>query len=565
MQNLYIRMGKYIGTITMSDRNNLNSATFSSMAYVCLVLIGILTVASCSEAKQKVKPGRLDQKEVLSMVEELVNDFPDNVKAIAELPIPSTDKEFSISLFVDQSQSIQGYIPDSDESGFYDGSNFVALLRALGHQAELDRFNNAKSFGSGLPSGVPETKLPRVVDLMKPNKKDYNLLNNDYASLINEIIRDKSSDRISLILTDGVQSHQTASGGSLMGSTARVLKQWIAAGGYVEVLLSTAPFKGKYFSEELRAHGKKYTLNVSFPKRPFVVFALIPSVELLEEWDAFKKRDRLNNIEFVSYRLPQTVERSSIPATTTAIISFTPRESNELGLLQRESKPYARLDKLTVDPPWSPNLHSALIDRTQLKGTKGRPINKVPVVIEGTAPEGMEIDFDKEQFAAFRPTLSLYERAENNDGVPSSEVGAPKSKENILDRAQQQVAGEGTSAPLDAVEPTTWSLKGALDLRVEDPVMDIIETSKVDAARILRLCYMVPWSGESDLICVLRMETPTVAVEPPQFEMYSTTDDSTPSELSKVYNLATLMGQLAKDETKTAHPAGLILHIRKVE
>jgi len=64
---------------------------------------------------------------------------------------------------------------------FYDGSNFISLLHALGHQGELNRLTNAKSFGSGLPQGAPAESLPRAVDLMKPAQKDYNLLNNDYA------------------------------------------------------------------------------------------------------------------------------------------------------------------------------------------------------------------------------------------------------------------------------------------------------------------------------------------------------------------------------------------------
>ena len=134
------------------------------------------------------KAVRIEQTEALSIVEDVTMDYPKELEALTKDPAPEEKIPFSLSLYVDQSQSMRGYIPPIGGNRFYDGSNFIALLHALGHQGELNRLTNAKSFGSGLPPGAPNENLPRVVDLMKPDQKDYNLLSNDYASLIDEIM-----------------------------------------------------------------------------------------------------------------------------------------------------------------------------------------------------------------------------------------------------------------------------------------------------------------------------------------------------------------------------------------
>lgn len=529
-----------------------------------LTLAFALHLSSCRDNSKPTAPDRIPQEEALSIVEEITTDYPNELEAITKDPVLAENFPFTLSLYVDQSQSMRGYIPPNGGNRFYDGSNFIALLHALGNQAELNRLTNAKSFGNGLPQGAPTETLPRAVDLMKPDQKDYNLLSNDYASQIDEIIGKSAPDEISLILTDGVQSYETPSGGSLMGATARSLKKWIARGGYVETLLSTAPFKGKYFSEELRATGREYTLNVEYPNRPFVVFVLIPSAALLDEWDDFKKRDRLKNIEFVSYRLPQTIEAATMPSAAPAMVTFSPEESEKIGLLPRKNAPYARLDPVLPEKPWGKHLHTAFIDRKALNGRTGKPISNVPIILEVTAPAGWKGEFDSTALSTFRPILRVFERSGAKDAT-SAETRPQKNSPqggNIMDRAGDPAEQTGGKSE-ELVK--NWKLTKTLDLRAEDTISQNSIPASGENPQKLQLCYMLPWSGEQDLICALEMIAPTASVEPPRFDTYSTTDDSTPEQLNKVYNLATLMGQLAKDENKTSLPSGFLLLIRSAQ
>lgn len=546
--------------------NDLSSSSRSSTTgiFSLLIIAVVLCLSSCGGNSKRPAPSRIDQTEVFSIVDEVIVDHPKVLEPISKDVTPSLNSPFKLSLYVDQSQSMRGYIPPSGLDRFYDGSNFISLLHALGHQGELNRLTNAKSFGSGLPQGAPAESLPRSVDLMKPAQKDYNLLNNDFASLFDGIAENKSTDEISLILTDGVQSYQSDSVGSLMGATARSLKNWIARGGYVEILLSTAPFKGKYFSEELRAIGKEYTLNVDFPQRPFVLFVLIPNSALLDEWQAFKKRDRLKDIEFVDYRLPQIIESETIPTARPAIVDFSPEESQKMGLLPKENKPYLRLDNILPEAPWSKNLYSAFVYRKELEDITGKPLPRVPVSLEITAPIGWETDFDLKALATFRPVLRLYERNGEKDTAEAAKSTTAADKQlsngdNIMDRAIK-------SPEIDENKKLkNWQMIKALDLRIEEAIFEKIEKDSTTKEQKLKLCFMVPWNGEQDLICALEMNAPLASVEPPPFDVYSTKDDSSANQLNKVYNFATLMEQLSKNENKTSIPSGFLLLIRNAK
>ncbi|PAW67772.1 MAG: hypothetical protein B9S30_06720 [Verrucomicrobiia bacterium Tous-C5FEB] len=531
-------------------------------------------LVSCAGPKERKIPERVDQREIFPQIADLAEENP-TIKPITELPRADDDKPFSISLFVDQTQSMRGYIPDANTADFYKNSNFVAFLRALGHQAELNLYEDALSFGSGLPPGAAKTELPRPVELIKPDHKDYNLLNNDYATLMAEILRNKSNERISLIVTDGVQSHESTAGGSLMGATAGALKKWMAAGGHLEILLTTAPFKGKYFSEELRPtvkEAKDATLNVAVANRPFVVFVLIPNDKLLEEWDSFKKRDRLKDIEFVAYRLPQAVDSTTMPLAEPAIAELSMQDSKTLGFINRHNKPYDRLDNLVADAPWSQHLYSALIYGDALTSPDRKPLHKVPVFIDISAPADSKEAFGLEDFKKFLPTLSTYEKipAPGNSSTLTSNTPAEpdlKVEKNILDRALNQNSPDSPEkidfpAPVPAKK--NWKETASLDIRAIDPALPPI-TSTNRGKKQLRLCYMVPWDSSRDLLCVLRMEAAKTPVEPHQIAKYSTKNDSSPDELSKVYNLATLMDQLTKNETKTARPTGFVLHLRSAK
>lgn len=564
-----LRVSDHLYMSKISVRN-FQISIFTAAASASVVLCSSFLV-SCSGPKERKIPDRVDQREIFPLIAELAKENP-NLKPITDLPTKDEDKAFSISLFVDQTQSMRGYIPDANTTDFYKNSNFVTFLRALGDQAELDRYKDALSFGNGLPPGAEKTSLPRPVELMKPDQKDYNLLHNDYASLIAEIIHNKSPERISLIVTDGVQSHENTSGGSLMGATAGALKQWIATGGHLEILLTTAPFKGKYFSEELRATGSNYTLNVAVANRPFVVFVLIPNDELLKEWDLFKKRDRLKDINFDTYRLPQTVESTTMPEAVPASDDLSMEDSEALGLLKRPNKPYARLDNLIGDAPWSKYLHAALIFRDALSDSSGKPVLKVPVFIDVSAPADSKVTFEIDEFKKFHPTLTTYEKILVSENLPASTTGTPakpepKIEEKVLDRALNENSPdspEKSNSPVPVPAIKNWKETASLDLRAIDPALPLV-TSSIAGKKQLRLCYMVPWDGSRDLLCVLRMEAAKTPVEPHQIAKYSTNNDSSPDELSKVYNLATLMDQLTKNETKTARPTGFVLHLRSAK
>ncbi len=238
-----------------------------------------------------------------------------------------------------------------------------------------------------------------------------------------------------------------------------------------------------------------------------------------------------------------------------------------MGLLPKENKPYLRLDNILAEAPWSKNLYTAFVYRKELVDTTGKPLPRVPVSLEITAPIGWDTVFDLKALATFRPVLRLYERNGEKDTADASGATTASDKQtshgdNIMDRA---IKSPESLESDENKKLKNWQMIKSLDLRVEDAIFEKIETDSTTKQQKLKLCFMVPWNGEQDLICALEMNAPLASVEPPPFDVYSTKDDSSADQLNKVYNFATLMEQLSKNENKTSLPSGFLLLIRNAK
>jgi hypothetical protein len=246
------------------------------------------------------------------------------------------------------------------------------------------------------------------------------------------------------------------------------------------------------------------------------------------------------------------------------MVSFSPEESKKIGLLPRKNAPYARLDPVLLEQPWGKHVHTAFINRKVLNGKTGKPLPNVPILVEVTAPVGWKGEFDLTALSTFRPILRVFERDGAKDAASAEAKPQKKSPQSgtIMDRAGNPAEQPGKRGD-ELIK--NWKLTRTFDLRAEDYISKNSIAATGENPQKLQVCYMLPWSGDRDLICALEMRAPTTSVEPPRFDTYSTTDDSNPEQLSRVYNLATLLEQLAKDENKTSLPSGFLLIIRSSE
>jgi hypothetical protein len=76
-----------------------------------------------------------------------------------------------------------------------------------------------------------------------------------------------------------------------------------------------------------------------------------------------------------------------------------------------------------------------------------------------------------------------------------------------------------------------------------------------------KVTYQLPWLAGSPCIAVLSMQRATEKVDPPSFSLWSTINDSTPEEMKKVYNLQTLLEQIAGDSVKLTKPSGTVIYL----
>jgi hypothetical protein len=438
---------------------------------------------------------------------------------------------FEIVAYVDQSESMRGFLPEKDDA-FFDGGSFEEFLRALTNQAELKRF---VGFGTGEPGsgtdkgGEVRRDLGRVPPLDRDQSK---LLNNNYAALIDELTAEANQSRISLIITDGVQSHSETAQGSAMGSTAAAAKRWLATGGTIEARILTSPMKGKYFSEDLRAAGKPYGFNIAEAKRPFLVLAFIPSAELLDDWDGLLRRERLSPLDWkATYRLPQ-YQTVDPPEVTVIDRQFDAAESKNLGMIEQDNVPVSRsrrLPQLHDQNQWRENVFAAAVDEALLMDSTGKEIAEIPLSfsIRGVSSTLADPDEWLKAFRELKPRLAIYAKSISADGTTE------------------------TWKPVDG---------GIYDLRYVDPIVEVKGMAPEPDGDLPQamVTYMVPWTNGKIRLGVMSLEQATQKVDPPSFSAWSTINDSTPAEMQKIYNLQTLLEQIAGDSSKLIRKGGSV-------
>jgi hypothetical protein len=203
------------------------------MASMCTLIVG------CSGPKSK--PRAPENAEIR---QDLINltESHHEVSQILEREAEPISQPFEVVAYVDQSESIRGFVPVAGDT-FYEGSDFEELLRALAHQSELKSFVGFGTGELGQPAGE-QKEIRRDFARVPPLSKDgYNILNNNFSVLIDELTAEFDTDRISIMITDGVQSHADSGRGSAMGATAAAAQRWLAKGGTVDARILTAPMK----------------------------------------------------------------------------------------------------------------------------------------------------------------------------------------------------------------------------------------------------------------------------------------------------------------------------------
>lgn len=495
---------------------------------VATVMICILN-GGCSEKYKKIEVP--DNADIRDKLVQLVASQPVVCQILVEDSEPKS-QEFEVVAFVDQSQSIRGFVPTAGDS-FYEGGNFEKLLRALAHQSELKSF---VGFGTGEP-GQPkgeEKEIRRDFTRVPPLSKDsYNLLNNNYSVLIDELTAEFDTDRISIIITDGVQSHADSGRGSAMGATAAAAQRWLAKGGTVDARILTAPMKGKYFSEELRAAGKPYSFNVVEEDRPFLVLSFIPTPDLLDDWNRLMARERIGLLDWkATYQLPQ-LQTAAAPGATVVSQLFDAEKSQRLGMMEMDNMPVdgvRQLPQLDKNLRWKENVFTAAVSENLLMDSRGTPLAEIPLTFEiGGVTEGPTTpETWLRSFRLLRPSIKVYACQDPNDK-------------------------EWEEAP-----------KGSIDLSIKDPAIPVEVIPGAEGQETMmkaKVTYQIPWQAGCPCIVVLSMQRATEKVDPPSFFLWSTINDTTHEEMKKVYNLQTLLEQIAGDSVKLTESSGAVIYL----
>lgn len=495
-----------------------------------LALYSVLAGCSDSRSISKV-PDNADIRETL------INLAQSHVQVanVLQKEAESTARSFEVVAYVDQSESMRGYVPDQGDN-FYEGSEFEALLRGLAHQSELKSFIGFGTGESGQPKDINK-EVRRNFGRLPPLSKDgFKLLNNNYAAVIDEVTSEFDQDRITLIITDGVQSHYDSGQGSAMGATAAAAQKWLAKGGIVDARILTAPMKGKYFSEELRALGKPYSFNVAEKDRPFLVLSFIPNTELRDEWERLMARERIASLKWkATYQLPQFVKATS-PTISVADQLFDPEKSQRLGMMEMENQPVRdtrQLPQLDEKSQWQENVFAAAVSEKLLTDSRGNALAEVPLTFEisGMIDESIDAETWLRSFRLLRPSIKLYIRKDAD------------SKE------------------------WTEAIGGNIDLSIKDPAIPveyIREDKNKDSGIKARVTYQIPWISGSPCVAVMSLQRASEKVDPPSFSFWSTINDSTIEEMKKVYNLQTLLEQIAGESFKLTRPSGAVIYLYPV-
>jgi hypothetical protein len=506
--------------IALPSKETAKSVLLASM---CTLIVG------CSSPKSK--PRAPENAEIR---QDLINltESHHEVSQILEREAEPISQPFEVVAYVDQSESIRGFVPVAGDT-FYEGSDFEELLRALAHQSELKSFVGFGTGEPGQPAGE-QKEIRRDFARVPPLSKDgYNILNNNFSVLIDELTAEFNTDRISIMITDGVQSHADSGRGSAMGATAAAAQRWLAKGGTVDARILTAPMKGKYFSEELRAAGKPYSFSVAEKDRPFLVLSFIPTPDLLDDWNRLMARERIALLDWkATYQLPQ-FQTAAAPVATVVSQLFDPEKSQRLGMMEMDNKPVdgtRQLPQLDENLRWKENVFAAAVSEKLLMDSRGNALSEIPLTFEiGGVTEGpIAAESWLRSFRQLRPSINVYSCQD------------PESNE--------------------------WAdaTQGSIDLSIKDPAIPVEMIPGVEGQESMmkaKVTYQLPWLAGSPCIAVLSMQRATEKVDPPSFSLWSTINDSTPEEMKKVYNLQTLLEQIAGDSVKLTKPSGTVIYL----
>jgi hypothetical protein len=188
-------------------------------------------------------------------------------KLVAESPPgqvvhPAWEGDLRFRLFVDASQSMQGYF-DCTLGESREISTVLARLTT-----DL-RITTATLFGVPHKDARRVSFVERPIDRAMRCPETYSWVNNPDAELVEALVQDTSSV-ISVYLTDGVQS---AGDADTPSPTARALEEWLRAGRGLAILAFRGTFRGRGWSEE----HQQWVYGINVPDRPFYFFFFGPS------------------------------------------------------------------------------------------------------------------------------------------------------------------------------------------------------------------------------------------------------------------------------------------------
>lgn len=176
-----------------------------------------------------------------------------------------TPESLTATVYIDQSQSMQGYCGGA-------GSRYGEVLEHL-----VSGLIEPRILGFGVNVGGRQPQYLKVVDTHELRARSfYRALSNPDAELYRRIAADKAS-ALSLYVSDGVQS---AANSANLQPTNDALEALFHRGFGIAVLVYRANFDGRVWSE---SQGR-FTARQTIGDRPFYVFAVARRPEILEYW-----------------------------------------------------------------------------------------------------------------------------------------------------------------------------------------------------------------------------------------------------------------------------------------
>jgi hypothetical protein len=516
--------------------------------------LGSLLLMGCRENIITVKP--TDDTALLKL---FLEEQPSLTSVFAK---PAKDKKipFALNVYIDQSASMRGYLdsvgkapPKKKIAKFTEaGPRLFSLLRQLANQSELLSFH---AFGKLQTDTSTSPDTITILDKQAPvNARDYTRKNNDYANLIAHIKQQESKvNSLSvqhMIISDGVQSHHNPGEGSALSRTIASLKEWIDAGGIVEVRLIKSTFSGKYYSEELRAFQQANAsteLLHSFvgyaPARPFLVISLLSGVDVLPAWNSFWDRSGMQAIEVEKTVLFPDMG-SQLPKL---VMKFNETVSKTLAPEMKYPGVWKDLAEVpTVDG--YRNLYSARLLQVKTK-TNDSP-ETYPAVLHLKGEEGLNVI---EEFKGAKPTLRVWRMRKPS---PPPKAGIVVAKDVKADKPSPPSPPEHKWVQL-----TEEEFKGTPpDIRrifVQKPAP--FESSSPNEADVLLRLPLQQIGEKGNIVALTLTPAPSAELQAPDFKDYSCINDSTAETLDRIYNLQQWVEQFSEAVKPVVKEEGILV------